>query len=153
MTDQRVLELCREYSIEIIGKSRYPEPGQTRATETMARIIRRRGIDHMRLVLSTLRETANNSVLLDESGLWAASDLVRVCSGLVEHRTSEWLALFDETPIGELQSWSHDLSGFVPVRHALTGMIYERIVRRFGPRFEQPDLFDDKGIYRANAAA
>lgn len=142
--DPRVIDLCREFEIEIIGKSRYPEPGQTRAVETMARIVRRHGEPHMRMVLTTLRETANNHALLDEVGLWSASDMVRACQEIVEGRTSDWLALWDRMPVGPLQAISQRLAGVVPVRYALDGMLFERIEGTFGPRSQEPDLFDDR---------
>ena len=139
-----VIRLCAEFSIEIIGKSRYPEPGQTRATETIARILRRHGEPHMRMVLTTLRETANNHVLLDEVGLWSASDMVLACPEIVEQRAGDWLDLWDKLPVGPLQATAQQLAGVLPVRYALDGMLFERIVGRFGPNFRQPDLFDDR---------
>lgn len=142
--DPRVVSLCREYEIEIVAKSRYPEPGQTRAVETMARILRRHGEDHMRLVLTTLRQTANNHALLDETGLWSASDMVRACPEIVEGRAGDWLALWDQMPVGPLQAIAQQLAGVVPVRYALDGMLYERIEGTFGRRATAPDLFDDR---------
>lgn len=148
MPDPRVSALCREFGIEVIPGHRYPEIGQTRATETIARIIRKHGEGHARLVLATLAETSNNRANVNEVTLWAASDLVRACPHIVEERTIEWLELWDSCPVGELQYWAQDLSGVVKQRPALSGMIYERIVRRFGPRWEQPDLLDDRRLRR-----
>jgi hypothetical protein len=146
MTEPRVIDLCREFEIEIIGKHRYPVPGQTRATETMARILRRHGEGHLRMVLTTLRETSNNHALLDESGLWSASDMVLACQEIVEHRTSEWLALWDRAPVGPLQAIAQRLTGIVPVRYALGGMIFERIHGTFKEDAAQGDLLDDRRV-------
>jgi hypothetical protein len=139
-----IRRLCDEFSIEIIDGHRYPDIGQTRATETLARIYRRYGEEHLRMVLTTLAETANNKVLLDEVGLWAASDMVRKCAGLIDDRAGEWLELWDAMPVGQLQFVCSALRGIVPQRFALGGMVYERIYRRFGPYADQPDLFDDR---------
>lgn len=139
-----VQRICGEFSIEVIGKSRYPEPGQTRAPETLLRIGRRYGEGHLRLVLTTLRETANNAVLLDESGLWSASDMIRCRPDVVEQQTSEWLDFWDKTHVGPLQAIAQEAYGVLPVRYLLDGMLLERISERFGPRYFQPDLFDDK---------
>jgi len=144
MIDRRVLSLCEEFNIEIVGKSRYPEPGQTRAPETMSRIIRRHGEAHMRLVLTTLRETANNHALLDEVGMWSASDMIRACPEIVEARPSEWLDLWDRMPVGPLQAIAQQLAGVIPVRYALDGMLFERINGTFGRQAAEPDLFDDR---------
>lgn len=139
-----IQNLCDEFEIRIVPKSVYPEPGETRAVETMARIYRRYGESHLRLVLSTLVETANNKILLDEVGLWMASDLVLKCRELIERRAGDWLETWDAIPGGELQFVCQDLSGFIPQRYALGGMIYERIYRRFGPNAAQFDLLDDR---------
>lgn len=144
MPDPRVAALCAEFGVEIVGKSRYPEPGQTRAPETIARILRRHGEAHVRLVLTTLRETSNNAALLDEVGLWAASDMIRAWPDLVEHHASDWLALWDRMEVGMLQFTAQRLRGVVPVRFALGGMLHERIDRQFGERAAEPDLFDGK---------
>ena len=148
MTDPRVAPICSEYGVTLIGKQRYPEPGETRAVETMSRILSNHGEAHFRLVMSTLAETENNKGSLDQASLWAASDLIRACRALVEANPSEWLSLWDAIPLGQLQRISGDLSGVIPQRHALGGMLYERIVRRFGPGAAQPDLFDDRRMTR-----
>lgn len=140
----RVSRLCAEFGVRIVDKHRYPGIGETRAVATLDRIIARHGEDHARLVLSTLMETGNNKVLLDESGLWMASDMVRKCRELIERDASAWLEMWDHIPGGELQFVCQRLSGIVPQRYALGGMVYERIYRRFGPLADQPDLFDDR---------
>lgn len=139
-----VQRLCDEFGVRIVDRHRYPQPGETRAVATLDRIIRRHGEAHARLVLSTLAETANNKGYLDEHLFWATSDLVRANAGIVEASAGDWLELFDAIPIGELQFIARDLVGITPQRHALSGLIYERIVRRFGPKHLQPDLFDDR---------
>lgn len=142
--DPRVKALCEEFEIEIIGKSRYPEAGQTRSPETINRILRKYGEEHTRLALTTLRQTANNHVLLDEVGLWCASDMIRACTDVVEKEAGEWLSLWDQMPVGVLQAIAQTVSGTLPVRYVLDGMLLERIQGRFGRRFSEPDLFDDR---------
>ncbi|PRD42155.1 hypothetical protein C5748_18315 [Phyllobacterium phragmitis] len=112
--------------------------------ETLRLIIERWGIDHARLVMSTLAETANNRICLDEVGFWMTSDMVRVGRRIIEERASDWLATWDAIPVGELQFITQDLRGFVKQRGALGGMVYERLYRRFGPFADQPDLLDDR---------
>lgn len=146
MTDPRVLPLLTEYGIKVIEKHRYPDPGETRAVETVARILRRHGEAHLRLVLTTLAETANNRLCYDEVGFWAASDMVRACRCIIEKDASAWLALWDDMPVGPLQALAQDLAGIVPQRYALDGMLYERVARTFGKNAAQPDLFDDRSL-------
>lgn len=145
MTDvpEHVRRMCDEFGVRIVEKHRYPGPGETRAVATLDRIWRKYGEDHLRLVLTTLVETANNKILLDEVGLWMASDMIRKCKPIIDERAGEWLDLWDAIPAGDLQFVSQELRGYVSQRHALGGMIYERIYRRFGPFADQLDLFDD----------
>lgn len=139
-----VQRLCDEFGITIVPKHRYPGPGETRAVATLDRIWRKHGEEHLRLVLTTLVETANNKILLDEVGLWAASDMVRQCQDIINDRAGDWLDLWDAIPAGELQFVCQNLRGIVSQRAALGGMIYERIYRRFGPFADQIELFDDR---------
>lgn len=140
----RVEAICREYGVTVIDRHRYPEIGETRAVETMARIMRRFGEGHLRLVLSTLAETANNRACLDEAGLWATSDMLRAWSDLVEKRMGDWLDAWDRMPVGELQFRNQRLSGIVSQRYALGGQLHERLYGMFGPDAAQLDLLDDR---------
>lgn len=144
MIDPRVSALCQEFGVKIVPAHIYPQIRETRAPETLRRIINRHGMEHARLVLSTLAETSNNAVLLDEVALWMCSDMLRALPLVVEHQASDWLATWDAMPVGQLQFVTQDLSGIVPQRHALGGMVYERLYRRFGPNAEQLDLLDDR---------
>lgn len=143
-TRQRVESICAEYGVKIIDPRRYPEIGETRAVATMERILRNFGEAHFRLVMTTLAETANNKALLDEYGLWMTSDLVHACRGIIDQDATAWLELWDAIPLGRLQFIANDLSGITPQRHALSGMVYERVFRRFGPNANQLDLLDDR---------
>ncbi len=139
-----VYKICQEFGIEIIPFTRYPEIGQTRAVGTMDRILTRYGEDHFRMVMTTLAETANNKCAVDEYGLWAASDLIRAWSHVVESRASEWLEVWDAMPVGELQFIHRGLLGITPQRHALAGTLHERLSKQFGPLSDQLDLLDDR---------
>lgn len=146
MIPPHIQRLCDEFGIEIIGKSRYPAPGQTRAVGTLRKIIERNGMDHARDVMTVIRDTSNNKASLEAEVFGAISDLLRACSDWYEEDPSKWLDVFDACPIGELQAVAHDLRGFVPLRAALAGMIYERVWRAYGPRSIQPDLLDDRRV-------
>lgn len=140
----QIKALCEEFGIRIADPRRYPDIGETRAVATMERIRRRFGDDHLRMVLVTLNETANNKALLDEVGLWMTSDMIRACQSVIDRNASEWLAVWDAMPVGQLQFLTRELSGIVPQRHALSGMVFERLARAFGPPSRQPDLLDDR---------
>lgn len=139
-----ILRLCDEFGITIIPGFRYPEIGETRAVETLTRIYRRYGEDHLRWVLRTLTETANNKALLDEVSLWATSDLIRAYSDVIEADPEAWFECWDHAPVGELQFSLHRIRGFVPQRAALAGLVHERLYRRFEVDQSQPDLLDER---------
>ncbi|SFQ80206.1 hypothetical protein SAMN05216176_11785 [Nitratireductor indicus] len=144
MIDPRVIFLCHEFGVEIIPGNRYPEVGQTRAPDTLRRIIDRYGIEHARLVMTTITQAGNNKLLLDKEGLWMVSDMVLKCRSLIEREAGAWLDTWDIIPGGELQFVAQELRGFVPTRFALGGMVYERLFRRFGPNSDQLDMLDDR---------
>lgn len=143
MIDPRVQALCDEFEVRIVPKSDYPRTGETRAVGTLSKIISRHGMEHARLVMTTLAETENNKLSLEAAAFGAASDLIRAKPEWVED-ASKWLAVWDATPVGELQALAYELRGHVSMRGALAGLIYERIWRAYGPRSIQPDLLDDR---------
>lgn len=132
MIDQRVHSLCAEVGIEAIEGTAYPKLGQTRAVNTIRRIIDLYGEEHARLVLTTLAETTNNKAMLDGICLWMASDMVRAFHAEIEQDASLWLSLWDKMPVGYLQYIAQGLRGTVKQRDALSGLIYERLRRVYG---------------------
>lgn len=144
MIDPRVQALCDEFGVEIIPAHRYPEIGQTRAVRTILRIIRRYGEDHARWVLRTLVETSNNKALIDETGLWAASDLVRAYWDELQADPEAWFEVWDNVPVGKRQ-WEiqQRLSGIVNQRAALAGAVNRHLYERFDA--PQPELPLERG--------
>lgn len=137
-----------EFDIVVVPANALVGPGQTRAVVTLDRIRRRYGAERARFVVMTLAETANNKAAIDETTLWAVSDMVRAAEKnypeLLENRVSEWLEFFDGIPLGVLAYWCRGLDGIASKRHALGGMIFERMRRHFGELAIQPDLLDDR---------
>jgi hypothetical protein len=137
-----------EHGIEVVPAHVMPAIGQTRAIATLDRIRNRYGDDHARFVVMTLAETANNKAFIDETSLWLVSDMVRAAQknfpDLVNNNVTAWFSFFDGLPLGYLQYWAYDLDGVVSKRHALGGMVYERMKRTFGAMAKQPDLLDDR---------
>ncbi|MBB4272340.1 DUF3102 domain-containing protein [Rhizobium mongolense] len=127
MVEAAVRALCAEYEIEIIPANVFPLPGQTRALATMCHILAKHGEGHFRLVMTTLSETRDNNAMIDQTSLWAVSDLIRACPEWVEHRTSEWLEWWDRIPLGPIMATINQLRGFSHQRHALAGAIYYRL--------------------------
>lgn len=138
MIDPRVTALCEEFGIAVLESTSYPKLGQTRAHGTIRNMIDNLGEDHARMVLMTLAETANNKALLDEVGLWMASDMVKIFRKEIDVDPSVWFETWDKMPIGFLQSRAHELRGAVKPRFALGGMVYLMLRQVFG----QPELVE-----------
>lgn len=148
MIDPDVQAVCDEFQISIVPANVVPAIGQTRAPVTLAKIMKKHGLDHMRFVVGTLAETSNNKALLDETCFWVVSDMVRAFRKnfptLMENDLGSWYGFWDAIPLGTLQLWCLDLEGITSKRRALDGMIFERAKRLFGPLAAQPDLYDDR---------
>lgn len=148
MIDSDVQSACDEYEVRIVPANVVPQIGETRAPETLRLIKNKHGRDHMRFVVGTLAETANNRALLDETIYWSVSDMARAFRKnfpkVMDHDLDAWFSFWDRMPLGQLQYWALDLEGITSKRRALDGMIYERAIRQFGPMAAQPDLLDDR---------
>lgn len=120
----RVKALLDEFDIRIVPANQYPGPGETRAVDTIERIIGKRGEPHARLVLSALVETKGNGGLLDKTALWAVSDLFTACADILDADASAVLELFDTLPLGPFMAITNELAGIIPQRPALAGLLY-----------------------------
>jgi hypothetical protein len=138
--------ILAEYGVEIVPKNVLPKHGQTRAVASIDRIRRRHGAAHARFVVMTLVETANNNTALDETGLWATSDIIlafrKNYPEIMENDVDRFFKFFDRVPVGRLQMWCFGLDGVTNKRAALTGLIWERACREFDT--SQMDLLDDR---------
>lgn len=139
-------QILAEFGVEVVAKNVVPKHGQTRAVASVDRIRRRHGAAHARFVILTLVETANNNTALDETGLWATSDIILAFKknypDLMEHDLDRFLSFFDRVPVGRLQMWCYGLDGITNKRAALVGLIWERACRVF--RKGQMELLDDR---------
>lgn len=137
-----------EHGISVVPANVIPGPRQTRAIATLERIRNRHGEPHARFVVLTLSDTANNHAALSETTIWATSDVARAAHknypDLMENDLERWFMFWDAIPLGQLEFWCMGLDGLVSKRHALGGMIWERMVRQFGELAVQPDLLDDR---------
>jgi len=138
--------MFEEFGIEIVPANVVPAVGQTRAVATLQRIINRHGEEHARFVIMTLADCANNRAALDETGLWATSDIVLALRKnypeMMEKEVTRFLEFFDRVPVGMLQYWCFGLDGITNKRAALVGLIWERACRVFGE--PQGELFDGR---------
>jgi hypothetical protein len=138
--------MFEEFGIEIVPANVVPAVGQTRAVATLQRIINRHGEEHARFVIMALADCANNRAALDETGIWATSDIIlafrKNYPEMMEKEVSRFLEFFDRVPVGMLQYWCFGLDGITNKRAALVGLIWERACRVFGD--PQGQLFDGR---------
>ncbi|MDR6818487.1 hypothetical protein J2X76_003664 [Neorhizobium sp. 2083] len=146
MSHDEAEAIFAEFSIEIVPKNVMPQIGQTRAVGTLQRIIRRYGAAHARLVVMALADASNNQAAVNETGLWATSDIIlafnRNYPSIMENDMSRFLEFYDGVPIGILQFWLHGLDGITNKRAALVGLLWERAYRVFGA--PQMEMFDGR---------
>ncbi|MCK4207182.1 hypothetical protein J3U99_20650 [Brucella pituitosa] len=158
MDDPRLAQLANTYpqawncfachGIRVVVPNAVPGIGETRAIGTLDRLIKKYGEEHADFVVMTLAESHNNRNFIDETTLWAVSDMVRTAKrnypSIMENDLENWFTFWDGTPLGVLADWCHDLDGLVSKRPALVGMLFERMLRHFGEMRQQPDLLDDR---------
>ncbi|MCJ8520750.1 hypothetical protein ABID21_003973 [Pseudorhizobium tarimense] len=135
--------IFEEFGVKVVEKNVIPAVGETRAVATLQRIINRHGQDHARFVIMALAGCANNKAALDETGIWATSDIIlafrKNYPEIMENDVTRFLEFFDRVPVGMLQYWCFGLDGITNKRAALVGLLWERACRTFGDR--QGQLF------------
>lgn len=138
--------IFEEFNIRIVPANVVPAVGETRAVATLHRIAKRHGEEHARFVVMALADCSNNRAALDETGLWATSDIVLAFKknypSIMENEVTRFLTFFDSVPVGMLQYWCYGLDGITNKRAALVGLIWERACRVFGE--PQGELFDGR---------
>lgn len=138
--------IFEEFGVIVVPKNVVPAVGQTRAVATLHRIIKRYGQEHARFVVMVLADASNNRAALDETGIWATSDIILAFKknypDLMENEVTRFLEFFDRVPVGKLQYWCFGLDGITNKRAALVGLIWERACRVFGD--SQGELFDGR---------
>lgn len=138
--------IFEEFGIRVVPANVVPAVGETRAVATLHRIAKRHGAEHARFVVMVLADCANNRAALDETGLWATSDVIlafrKNYPGIMENEVSRFLTFFDGIPVGKLQYWCFGLDGITNKRAALVGLIWERACRVFGE--SQGEMFDGR---------
>lgn len=138
--------IFEEFGVTIVPKNVVPAVGQTRAVATLHRIIKRYGEGHGRFVVMVLADCANNRAALDETALWATSDIILAFKknypDMMENEVTRFMEFFDRVPVGMLQYWCFGLDGITNKRAALVGLIWERACRFFGE--PQGELFDGR---------
>lgn len=120
---QALADLLAELEIKAISIQRYRGPMETMAVETMEHILERYGYAHLKMVLMSIVETANNKRELVAPTIWAVSDLVRAHPGW-SGRVSDWLAAFDKVDLGQLRAFAKRNRQVVKPRAALATMLY-----------------------------
>jgi len=115
--------ILEELEIRVVAIQRYRGPMETMAVNSMERILRQYGYAHLKMVLMSIAETANNKRELVAPTIWAVSDLVRAHPHWTQ-RATDWFRAFDKVDLGQLRAFAKRNQGAVRVRAALATLLF-----------------------------
>ena len=115
--------LLSELDIHTVGPRGYCGEMGTMAVESMERILAQHGYAHLKLVLMSIAETANNKRALVAPVIWAISDLARAHPSWSE-RAMDWFAAFDQVNLGGLSAMAKINKRSIPQRAAIATLLF-----------------------------
>jgi hypothetical protein len=115
--------LLAELEITVRPTHAYRAPMTTMAVETMESILSQYGYAHLKMVLMSIAETANNKRELVAPTIWAVSDLVRAHPHWTQ-RASDWFKAFDKVDLGKLLAFAKRNRDAVKPRAALATLLF-----------------------------
>jgi hypothetical protein len=125
--------ICTELGISIVPVTKQRGPMETYAVNTLARIASEHGEGHLRSVLLTIVETANNQRQLVAPVIWAVSDI------LLAHPSwfgGELLDAMDAVDLADMHELAKANRRAAQPRQAMATMLFERLRERFGAQGE-----------------
>jgi hypothetical protein len=114
-------------------------PRETKAVNTLERMLRTHGPDHVRMVLSLIVQSENNAREL------AGPTIKAVSRELLAHPEWDditgWFEELDAMPLAAIRRFHLGDLAATPIGAALSANLYARLARRFGRPVPQLDLF------------
>lgn len=126
MTD--LTAILSELGITIVPVTKQRDVMETCAGNTLERIRREHGAEHLRSVLISIVETTNNKRMLVAPVLWAVSDI------LLAHPTwfgGEWLDAMDAVDLADMHERAKANRRAAQPRQAIATMLFEMLSKRF----------------------
>lgn len=126
MTD--LAAVLSELGITIVPVTKQRDVMETCAGNTLERIRKEHGAEHLRSVLISIVETTNNKRMLVAPVIWAVSDI------LLAHPSwfgGEWLDAMDKVDLAEMHERAKANRRAAQPRQAIATMLFELLSKRF----------------------
>lgn len=120
--------ICAELGISIISVTKQRGPMETFAENTMERILREHGPEHLRAVLISIVETENNKRMLVAPVIWGMSDT------LLAHPSwfgGEFLQAMDGVDLADMHERAKANRQAAQPRQAIATMLFEKMREKF----------------------
>jgi hypothetical protein len=120
--------ILSELGIAIVPVTKQRDVMETCAGNTLERIRKEHGDEHLRSVLISIVETTNNKRMLVAPVIWAVSDI------LIAHPTwfgGEWLDAMDKVDLAEMHERAKANRRAAQPRQAVATMLFETLSKRF----------------------
>jgi hypothetical protein len=120
--------ICEEIGIGIIPVTKQRDVMETCAINTLERILRDHGPEHLRSVLISIVETENNKRMLVAPVIWGMSDV------LLAHPSwfgGDFLQAMDSIDLAEMHERAKANRQAAQPRQAIATMLFEKLRNRF----------------------
>ncbi|MDB5584872.1 MAG: hypothetical protein JWR80_10048 [Bradyrhizobium sp.] len=120
--------ICAELGITVVPVTRQREVMETFAENTMERILREHGAEHLRSVLLSIVETTNNKRQLVAPVIWGVSDV------LLAHPSwfgSAFLEAMDSIDLADMHERAKANRKAAQPRQAIATMLFEELSKTF----------------------
>jgi hypothetical protein len=118
--------ICSELEISVIPIPKYRGPMETKAVESMERILRQHGYAHLKMVLMSVVETPNNKRELVAPVIWALSDLI-LAHPTWAQRAGEWFSALDHISLADIRARAKANRRAAKARDAISTMLFEAL--------------------------
>lgn len=120
--------ICAELSISVISVTLPRGPMETCALNTLERILRNHGEEHLRSTLIAIVETQNNKRMLVAPVIWAMSDVLLMQPSWFG---SAFLEAMDGIDLGEMHERAKAYRKAAQPRQAIATMLFEKLRENF----------------------
>jgi hypothetical protein len=127
MTDA-LASICSELNVAVIPVTKHRDVMETCAVNTLERILRDHGPEHLRSTLISIVETENNKRMLVAPIIWAVSDV------LLAHPSwfgGEFLQAMDRIHLADMHERAKANRRAAQPRQAIATMLFEELSKTF----------------------
>lgn len=120
--------ICEELQVSVVPVTKQRGVMETFAGQTMERVLKEHGPEHLRAVLISIVETENNKRMLVAPVIWGMSDT------LLAHPTwfgGEFLAAMDGIDLADMHERAKANRRAAQPRQAIATMLFEKLREKF----------------------